>query len=96
MWEQPLADRLRGAPLTLEARMEPQSILYSTLLLFGATLLAVVALFAVVAIWWVGTPTREDRKWRDGQERSRKQKAGELSALPPLQPVPPILPLART
>src|SRR5262249_54134380 len=27
VWEQPLADRLRGAPLMLEARIEPQSIL---------------------------------------------------------------------
>ena len=35
VWEQPLADRLRGAPLTLDARMETQSILYRTLWLFG-------------------------------------------------------------
>jgi len=51
-WEQPLADRLRSAPLTLEARMEPQSILYSTLLLFGGTLLTVAATFAVL-VWWI-------------------------------------------
>ena len=38
VWEQPLADRLRGAPLELEARMEPQSILYRTLWLFGIDL----------------------------------------------------------
>ena len=42
-WEQPLADRLKGAPLELEARMETQSILYRTLWLFGLT--------AVVAVW---------------------------------------------
>jgi hypothetical protein len=51
-WEQPLADRLRGAPLTLDARMEAQSILYRTLWLFGATFIAVAAAFGVV-IWWV-------------------------------------------
>src|SRR5581483_893251 len=52
VWEQPLADRLRGAPLTLDARMETQSILYRTLWLFGATFIA-VALTFVVVIWWV-------------------------------------------
>ena len=44
-WEQPLTDRLRGVPVTIEARMKPQSILYRTLLLFGGTLLAVAVLF---------------------------------------------------
>src|SRR5207244_284625 len=38
-WEQPLADRLHGAPLTLDARMDTQSILYRTLWLFAATFL---------------------------------------------------------
>jgi hypothetical protein len=52
VWEQPLSDRLNGTPLTLEARMEPQSILYSTLLLFGATLIGVATLFAL-AIWLI-------------------------------------------
>ena len=52
VWEQPLADRLRGIPLTLEARMETQSILYRTLWLFGATFVAVTIAFAIV-IWWV-------------------------------------------
>jgi hypothetical protein len=52
VWEQPLADRLRGAPLTLDARMDQQSILYRTLWLFGATFLAVAVAFAVL-IWWV-------------------------------------------
>ena len=51
-WEQPLADRLRGAPLTLDARMDTQSILYRTLWLFAVTFLAVAAAFGVV-IWWV-------------------------------------------
>ena len=50
-WEQPFADRLRGAPLTLDARMDTQSILYRTLWLFGVTFLAVAAAFAVVILW---------------------------------------------
>jgi hypothetical protein len=51
-WEQPLADRLRGAPVDIEARMDPESILYRTLWLFGATFVAVAAAFGLV-IWWV-------------------------------------------
>jgi hypothetical protein len=52
VWEQPLADRLHGAPLELQARMETQSILYRTLWLFGVTLAAVAVTFGVV-IWWI-------------------------------------------
>jgi len=50
VWEQPLADRLRGEPLVLDARMQTQSILYRTLMLFGATVLAVAATFAIVIV----------------------------------------------
>jgi hypothetical protein len=52
VWEQSLADRLRGVPLVLEARMDPESILYRTLWLFGWTFLAVAISFTVV-IWWI-------------------------------------------
>lgn len=52
VWEQPLADRLRGAPIMLDVRMETQSILYRTLWLFGTTAAAVALSFALV-IWWV-------------------------------------------
>jgi len=52
VWEQPLADRLRAAPLTLDARMQTQSILYRTLWLFAATFVAVIVGFVAV-IWWV-------------------------------------------
>src|SRR5262249_52931363 len=52
VWEQPLADRLRGEPISIEARMDTQSILYTTLWLFGITFVAVAVAFAVV-IWWV-------------------------------------------
>jgi hypothetical protein len=51
-WEQSLADRLRGTPLLLDARMDPQSILYRTLWLFGWTFVAVAISFVLV-IWWV-------------------------------------------
>src|SRR5256885_8311414 len=47
-WEQPLTARLDGVPLLIDARMQTQSILYRTLLLFGATFLAVAATFALV------------------------------------------------
>jgi len=52
IWEQPLVDRLRGMPLTIDARMETQSILNRTLWLFAVTFLAVAVAFAAV-IWWV-------------------------------------------
>jgi hypothetical protein len=52
VWEQPLADRLRGVPLTLDARMQTQSILYRTLWLFAATFGVVAVGFGVV-IWLV-------------------------------------------
>ncbi len=51
VWEQPLAERLKGTPMEIEARMETQSILYRTLWLFGATFLAVAAAFALVIGW---------------------------------------------
>jgi len=49
VWEQSLADRLRGVPLTLEARMETESILYRTVLLFAATFIAVAVTFVVIS-----------------------------------------------
>jgi hypothetical protein len=58
-WEQPLAARLKGEPLDVEVRMEPDSILYSTLLLFGLTVVAAAITFGVV-IWWVVRRGRDD------------------------------------
>lgn len=52
VWEQLLANRLKGDPLELEARMESQSILSRTLQLFGATFVAVALTFGVV-LWGV-------------------------------------------
>lgn len=51
-WVQQLPHRLAGRPLELEVRMEPQSILYSTLLLFLGTI-AAAALTFLAAIWFV-------------------------------------------
>ena len=51
-WEQPLAARLKSEPLDLHVRMEPASILYTTLLLFGGTVVAAALTFAV-ALWWI-------------------------------------------
>ncbi len=52
VWEQPLADRLKGVPLEARVRMQTESILYRTLVLFGAMAVAVVATF-VAFIWFV-------------------------------------------
>ena len=52
VWEQTLQDRLGGAPVVLEARMDNESILYRTLYLFGVTFAAVAAMFVLI-IWWV-------------------------------------------
>jgi hypothetical protein len=58
-WEQPLSDRVAGVPLEIEAQLEPQSILYSTLLLFAGTIVAAALTFAVV-IWWVARRGRNE------------------------------------
>jgi len=52
VWEQPLADRLAGRKLSIEARLDTQSILYRTLWLFGLMIVAVVVLFAGL-LWWI-------------------------------------------
>lgn len=56
-WEQPLADRLRGSPIEIEAHMETRSILYSTLMLFGGTVVAALLTLALV-IWWIARKGR--------------------------------------
>jgi hypothetical protein len=52
VWEQPLTDRLQGRPVSIEVRLDPQSILYRTLWLFGVMILLVASMFAAV-IWWI-------------------------------------------
>jgi hypothetical protein len=51
-WEQLLADRRAGVPITLEVIMEPTSILYRTLWLFGISGLTAMVVMAAI-IWWV-------------------------------------------
>jgi hypothetical protein len=51
-WEQPLTERMRGTPLVLDARMDPESILFRTLWLFGWTFVAVAITFGFI-IWWI-------------------------------------------
>jgi hypothetical protein len=51
-WDQPLVDRLKGEPLDLQVQLEPETILYTTLLLFGSTVVAAALTFALL-IWWV-------------------------------------------
>jgi hypothetical protein len=65
VWEQSLADRLHSQPLQLEARMDPQSILYRTLWLFGSTFVAVAIAFIGV-IWWV---MRRGRSMGESEDR---------------------------
>jgi hypothetical protein len=57
-WEQPLASRLESEPLDLRVQMAPESILYTTLMLFGSTVVAAALAFAVV-IWWVARRGRD-------------------------------------
>jgi hypothetical protein len=52
VWEQPLAERQKGTPLEIQARMEKESILFRTLALFGAMGVLVVFTF-IAAIWFV-------------------------------------------
>ena len=52
VWEQRLADRIKGEPLALEVHMEAESILVRTLTLFAITIVLALATFAL-AIWWV-------------------------------------------
>jgi hypothetical protein len=58
-WEQPLVERLKSVPVQVEVNMEPDSILYTTLLLFGSTILLAAVAFGVV-IWRVARHGREE------------------------------------
>ncbi len=51
VWVQQLTDRMEGKPIDIEVHMEPESILTSTLTLFGITILLAAATFAGM-IWW--------------------------------------------
>ena len=71
VWEQPLADRLRSVPVVydanggaLDARIDAQSILYTTLWLFGTTFAAVALAFGVLVVWIVRKGAREKQDQR--------------------------------
>jgi hypothetical protein len=59
VWEQPLAERIKGVPLGIEARMEKESILFRTLALFGGMAVLVAITFAGV-IWFVKSRKTQD------------------------------------
>lgn len=59
-WEQPLRDRLNGVPMVLEAQMEPESILYTTILLFASTIVVAAAVFGA-ALWWMARRRIDER-----------------------------------
>jgi hypothetical protein len=50
-WEQPLKDRLAGKPLEMYVLMQTQSILYTTLTIFGLALAAALVLMASIVYW---------------------------------------------
>lgn len=59
-WEQPLAARAKGEPISIEVHLERESILFQTLALFaGMALLALATLGGF--IWWV---------WRKGRRHA--------------------------
>jgi len=58
-WEQSLVERMKGLPLEVEVDMEPDSILYTTLLLFASTIVLAAMAFGVV-IWRVAKHGRDD------------------------------------
>jgi hypothetical protein len=57
-WQQPLSDRLAGQTLNIAVDLEPESILYTTLILFGSSIVAAAATLALI-IWWMARRGRE-------------------------------------
>ena len=58
-WEQSLADRLAARPLTLEVRLDTQSILHRTLWLFASMIALVAVMFAAI-VWWIVRKGRQE------------------------------------
>lgn len=59
IWEQPLAERQRGTPVDIEVRMDSDSILANTLLLFGAMMVLVVITF-IGFVWFIRSRATAD------------------------------------
>jgi hypothetical protein len=57
-WEQPLSDRLAGRTVNIAVDLGSESILYTTLILFGSSILAAAVALALV-IWWIARRGRE-------------------------------------
>lgn len=57
VWEQTLNERLSGAPLRMEARVQTESILYRTLWLFAGTFVTAMLVLAAL-IWWASRKGR--------------------------------------
>ena len=51
VWEQRLTDRLKGVPLDVEARIEPQSILSATLQIYGIATIAALVVVVGLIVW---------------------------------------------
>ena len=73
VWEQSLADRRRSVPVVYDAdgrsgvfaaRIDAQSILYTTLWLFGTTFAVVALAFCVLVVWIVRKGARERQDQR--------------------------------
>jgi hypothetical protein len=65
VWEQSLADRIKGRPVAIEVQMETESILFQTLTLFAISILLALATFALAILFVMRKgrnvqPARED------------------------------------
>jgi hypothetical protein len=81
VWEQPLADRLRGTPLVFDAQMQTESILYSALTLFGVTCVAVAVMFGIVIVVVRRSGSRDLKDSRgSGPSSSSKGSSGSSGA----------------
>ena len=58
VWEQSLDERRHGAPIAIDVRMDSDSILANTLLLFGGTIVLVALTFAGF-IWFIRSRGRD-------------------------------------
>jgi hypothetical protein len=57
-WDQPLGERLAGRTLNISVDLAPESILYTTLILFGSSVLAALAALASI-VWWIARRGRD-------------------------------------
>ena len=62
-WEQSLSDRLAGRPVDMQVDLEPESILQTTLILFGSTVVAALSTLLFV-VWWIARRGRAQETGR--------------------------------